>query len=492
MNKRSPLATRPPALVALSVLTACTAFGPPRTPPSVPSPAHYSIAPTNPQLTADQGPRQQLLLGAAPIPEWWRAFGSPQLDALVSEALDRNQSLAAAQANLRAAHEQVREQVGNNLYPHLDAGVASSRQRALSIPGLPQQTFLYDVFAAEVQGSWTLDLFGASMLADRALLGQVRAQAYDFEVERRAVAFNVVLAAINAASLRAQIDAVAAYADAQEHRARQLRERYQLGSATRLDMLSAEDEAAGAQRVLPPLRRQLLAVQHAEAVLLGRTPDAAPAPLSLDELHLPDRLPVAVPSELLHQRPDILAAEAAVRAGADAAGAATAALYPSLTLSAAYGRGGFDWSTVTSPAGAIWSAGASLTQPLFHGGALRARQRQYQAAYEAAVAQYRQTVLTAFQSVADTLVSLDEDTKELEQAQRSAQALKEVQQETEERYARGATPLYAVLGARSQYQNAYVTYVAARATRLTDSAGLLDAMGNPTSASSLSGTDSTD
>jgi NodT family efflux transporter outer membrane factor (OMF) lipoprotein len=491
MNKRFPLATRAPALVALSVLTACTAFGPPRTPPSVPSPAHYSIARTNPQLTADQGPRQQLLLGAAPIPEWWRAFGSPQLDALVSEALDRNQSLAAAQANLRAAHEQVREQVGNNLYPHLDAGVASSRQRALSIPGLPQQTFLYDVFAAEVQGSWTLDLFGASMLADRALLGQVRAQAYDFEVERRAVAFNVVLAAINAASLRAQIDAVAAYADAQEHRARQLRERYQLGSATRLDMLSAEDEAAGAQRVLPPLRRQLLAVQHAEAVLLGRTPDAAPAPLSLDELHLPDRLPVAVPSELLHQRPDILAAEAAVRAGADAAGAASAALYPSLTLSAAYGRGGFDWSTVTSPAGAIWSAGASLTQPLFHGGALRARQRQYQAAYEAAVAQYRQTVLTAFQSVADTLVSLDEDTKELEQAQRSAQALKEVQQETEERYARGATPLYAVLGARSQYQNAYVTYVAARATRLTDSAGLLDAMGNPTSASSLSGTDST-
>lgn len=492
MNKRFPLATRAPALVALSVLTACTAFGPPRTPPSMASPAHYSIAPTNPQLTADHGPRQQLLLGAAPIPEWWRAFASPELDALVSEALDRNQSLAVARANLRAAHEQLREQVGNNLYPHLDAGVASSRQRALSVPGLPQETFLYDVFAAEVQGSWTLDFFGASMLADRALLGQVRAQAYEFEVERRAVAFNVVLAAINAASLRAQIDAVAAYAAAQEDRARQLRERYELGSATRLDMLSAEDEAAEAQRVLPPLRRQLLAVQHAEAVLLGRTPDAAPAPLSLDELHLPDRLPVAVPSELLHQRPDILAAEAAVRAGADAAGAASAALYPSLTLSAAYGRGGFDWSTFTSPAGAIWSAGASLTQPLFHGGALRARQRQYQAAYEAAVAQYRQTVLVAFQSVADTLVSLDEDTKEFEQAQRSAQALKEVQQETEERYARGATPLYAVLGARSQYQTAYVTYVAARATRLTDSAGLLDAMGNPTSASSLSGTDSTD
>lgn len=465
--------------VTASMLSACVAFGPPRTPPSMALPSHYSIAPPSEQVPSDHGPTQQLTLGAAPVPEWWRAFGSAHLEALVSEALDKNQSFAAAQANLRAAHEQLREQVGDSLYPHLDAGLAQSRQRALSIPGLPQQTFLYDVFAAEVQGSWTLDLFGASMLADRALLGQVQAQAYELEVERRAVAFNVVLGAINAASLRAQIDALAAYADAEEHRARQLRERYELGSAARLDMLSAEDEAAEAQRLLPPLRRQLLALQHAEAVLLGRTPDTAPAPLSLEELRLPDRLPVAVPSELLHQRPDILAAEAAVRAGADAAGAASAALYPSLTLSAAYGRGGFDWSTFSSPAGAIWSAGASLTQPLFHGGALRARQRQYQAAYEAAVAQYRQTVLAAFQSVADTLVSLDEDAKELEQTQRSAEALKEVQQEIEGRYAQGAAPLYAVLGARSQYQNAYVTHVAARAARLADSAALLDAMGNP-------------
>jgi len=486
MKKRYLLATRAVALVAAAVLSACTAFGPSRSPPSVASPERYSSAPSNPPLKADHGLPQQLMMGAAPIPEWWRAFTSAELDALVSEALDRNQSLAAARANLRAAHEQVREQVGNNLYPHLDVGLAPSRQRALIIPGLPQQTYIYNVFAAEVQGGWTLDLFGASMLADRALLGQVQAQAYELEVERRAVAFNLVLAAINAASLRAQIDAVAAYADAEEHRAGQVRERYQLGSAARLDMLAAEEEAAEAQRVLPPLRRQLLAVEHAEAVLLGRTPDAAPAPLSLDDLHLPERLPVAVPSELLHQRPDILGAEAAVRAGADAAGAASAALYPSLTLSAAFGRGGFDWSTFSSPAGAIWSAGASLTQPLFHGGALRARQRQYQAAYEAAVAQYRQTVLAAFQSVADTLVSLEEDANELEQTQRAAEALSEVQRETEERYARGAAPLYAVLGARSQYQNAYVTYVAARATRLTDSAALLDAMGNPTSASPLS------
>lgn len=479
MSKKHRLPTRVFSVAAASMLSACAAFGPPRTPPRVASSAHYSIAPSTPQLPADHGPPQQLELGAAPVPEWWHAFASPSVDALVAEALDKNQSLAAAKANLRAAHEQVREQVGNNLYPRVDAGFAPSRQRALGIPGYAPQTFLYNVFAAEVQGSWTLDFLGASTLADRSLLGQVRAQAYELEAARRTVAFNVVLAAINAASLQAQIDALGKYAETAEHRARQLHERFELGSASRLEMLTAEDEAAEAQRVLPPLHRQLLAVQHAAAVLLGRTPDAAPPPLSLEELHLPERLPVSVPSELLHQRPDILAAEASVRASADAAGAATAAKYPSLTLSATFGRGGFDWSTFASPAGAIWSAGASLTQPIFHGGALRARERRYQAAYDGAVAQYRQTVLSAFQSVADTLVSLEDDARELEQTLRSAEALKGVQEELEGRYTSGSAPLYAVLGARSQYQNAYVAYVAARAARLTDSAALLDAMGDP-------------
>ena len=474
------------ALVGASMLTACAAFGPSRTPPNVSSPAHYSIAPATPQVPTDHGPPQKLAMGAAPVPEWWHSFGSPRLDALVSEALDRNQSLAAAKANLRAAHEQVRGQVGENLYPHVDAGFSPTRQRGLTIPGAHPETAVYNVFAAEVQGGWTLDFFGASTMADRALLGQVRAQAFELEAARRAVAFNVVLAAVNAASLQAQLAAESSYANAAEHRAALLKGRFDLGSAARYDMLAAEDEAAEAQRVLPRLHRQLLAVQHAEAVLLGRTPDAAPAPLSLEELHLPDSLPVAVPSELLQQRPDILAAEASVRASADAAGAATAALFPSLTLSAAYGRGGFDWSTFASPAGAIWAVGASLTQPLFHGGALHARQRQYQAAYEAAVAQYRQTVLAAFQSVADTLVALDDDAKELEQTERSAEALRQMQAEEEGRHASGSAPLYDVLAAQSQYQNAYVDYISARAARLTDSAALLDAMGNPPSLYPLS------
>jgi NodT family efflux transporter outer membrane factor (OMF) lipoprotein len=242
---------------------------------------------------------------------------------------------------------------------------------------------------------------------------------------------------------------------------------------------SAEQDAANAAATLPALRAQALAVRHAQAVLLGRTPDQAPAPLPLDTLHVPESVPVSVASDLLHQRPDILAAEAAVRATADEAGAATASMFPSLTLSAAYGRGGFDWSTFTSPAGAIWSVGAKLTQPIFHGGALVARKHQYEATYEAAVSQYKQTVLAAFQNVADTLVSLEEDANALVQTRRAATAAQAMQQDTQARYKLGSSPLYATLTARQQYQNASVQYVRARAARLADTAALFDSMGNP-------------
>jgi NodT family efflux transporter outer membrane factor (OMF) lipoprotein len=212
---------------------------------------------------------------------------------------------------------------------------------------------------------------------------------------------------------------------------------------------------------------------------LGRTPDQAPEPLPLDALHLPETVPVSVASDLLHQRPDILAAEAALRGAADAAGAATASMFPSLTLSAAYGRGGFDWSTFTSPMGAIWSVGASLTQPLFHGGALVARKRQYQASYDAAVAQYRQTVIAAFQNVADTLVSLEQDADAVTQTRRAAAAAQAMHESTQARYKLGSSPIYATLTARQQYENASVQYIRARAARMADTAALFESMGEP-------------
>lgn len=471
------------AMSALALaLAGCAHFGPPREPPHILEPPHYAVVAAGAQLPLPADSAQTLDRGARPLPQWWHAYGSEDLDGLVAEGLRNSPSLAAAQKTLQAAREGLRSQIGNSLWPSVDVGFDPSRQRALTFPGLGQQTYLYNVFAAEVQTSYTFDFFGASVLADRALAQQIRQQAWQLEATQRALATNIVVATINSASLQAQLSAQQELVALGEQRAQQTAARYQAGSASQDEMLTAEQDAATAAATLPPLRARALAMRHAQAVLLGRTPDQAPEPLPLDSLHLPESVPVSVPSDLLHQRPDILASEAAVRAAADEAGAATAAMFPQMTLSAGYGRGGFDWSTFSSPAGLVWSVGAKLTQPLFHGGALVARRRQYQASYEAATAQYRQTVLSAFQNVADTLVSLQEDAQAVAQTQRAANAAERLRQDTQARYRLGASPYFATLTARQQYQDATVQYIRARAARLTDTAALFDSMGDPQSA----------
>ncbi|MEP6885580.1 MAG: efflux transporter outer membrane subunit [Gammaproteobacteria bacterium] len=475
------------AVLCFSV-AACGAFGPAREPPKMPPTASYSIGATAERLPAADGITQRVELSGQLVPQWWRAYRSPELNALVEEGLEHSPTLAAAQHTLKAAREALRSQIGNSMVPGVDVGFDPSRQRALGVPILPhEESFLYNVFAAEVKTSYTFDFFGAAVLANRALALQVKQQAFELEARRRALAANIVVVTINAAALKLEVAATEQLVVLGEQRAQQTAARHALGSVSQDDALGAEEDAANAAATLPGLRAKLLALRHAEAVLLGRTPDQAPEPLALDALQLPDTVPVSVASDLLHQRPDILAAEANVRATADEAGAAAASMFPSLTLSAAYGRGGFDWSTFSSPAGAIWSVGASLTQPLFHGGALVARKHQYEAAHDAAVAQYQQTVLAAFQNVADTLVSLEEDANTLNQTRRAVTATESLQSNTESRYRLGATSFYATLTAAQQYQNARVQYLRARAARLADTAALFDSMGNPPPAQPLLG-----
>jgi len=466
-------------------LFGCTAFGPPRDPPTMPSPPHYAAATQGAQLPSAAGVAQQLAVGARPVPAWWTGFQSTALDALVEEGLQRSPSLAAARGALRAAREQLRSEVGANLLPSIKLEASPTRERTLGLPFLPQPTFLENVFIADVTASYTFDFFGTAFLADRALARQVQQQAYELESTRSALAANIVQATINAASLQQQLDAQQRLVAVSGRRAVQMQARWRLGSASHDDALAAQQQAAADAAGLPPLRTQLLVVRHAQAVLLGRTPDRAPEPLPLEALQLPTSVPVAVPSELLHQRPDIRAAEAAVRVSADEVGAATASMFPTLKLTAAYGRGGFDWSTFASPAGTIWNVGANLTAPLFNGGALLARKHQYEALHDVAVAQYRQTVLAAFQNVADTLVALEQDAESVAQAERVAQALEQAQRDSEARVALGGTPRYASLIAEGQYQIARIQSIRARAARLADTAALFVSMGDPPAAGTL-------
>jgi len=457
-------------------LAACVGARPPAS-NLTDSPAQYSAGGAmHSESTADDS-TQRLKLGASPVPDWWRLYQCDALDALVEEGLAHSPSLAAAQATLKATHEQLRSQIGQNLFPNIDVGFAPSRQRALGLPVLSQPTFLYNVFALEAQASYKFDFFGASINADRALAHQVEQQSFQFDATRRALATNIVIATINAAVLQETVAANEALVALAEEYAQQLAAREKLGSVSHDEALAAELSAANLAATLPALRAQLLAVRHAQAVLLGRTPDQAPSPLSLEALHVPEDVPVSVPSDLLHQRPDILAAEAGMRAAANEAGAAAALLYPSFALSAAYGRGGFDWSTFTSPAGAIWSVGATVTQPLFHGGALRAQKRQYAQLYEASQSAYRQTVLAAFENVADTLASLEADADALDQSGRAAEAALQTQRDTQARYHLGALPWVAALSASQQYESALASLARARGARLADTASLFQSMG---------------
>lgn len=475
---------RRPRVVKLSVLaTACTlaacSFGPGGEPPAMPQPAHYGAQAQPSQTVSAQGVAQQFVVGAKPVPEWWKLYQSDALNTLVNEGLRNSPTLAATDKSLAAAREQLRAQIGSSLLPTIDAGGQATRNRALTIPDLGPSTLLYNVFVGQLQVHYTFDLFGAARLADAALAARVNVQVYQFDAARRALAANIVTAAITSAALHAQIDTTERLVTLANEQARDTQRRYALGAVSHSDQLNAEQSAASLSASLPGLRQQWLTTRHALAVLLGRTPDAAPDDLKLAQLHLPEQVPVVVPSALLRSRPDIEAADAALKAAAADVGVATAQMFPTLSLSAAMGQGGFSWPVALSGAGAIWSLGASLSQPLFHGGALFAQRRAALDTYDATVSQYRQTVLAAFQNVADTLGSLEHDAQALDAANLAAHSAQGIFVDTSGRYKLGALPVSSVRSSEQQWRNAQLDEIRYTSARLTDTAALFQAMGNP-------------
>ena len=466
------------ASIAALALSGC-AFAPPAKPPAPPSPQHYAVAPTPSQSATAGGVAQRFSLGERAVPDWWRQYQCDTLDRWVDEGLRNNPSLTATRHTLEAAHQLLRAQVGQSMLPSLDGGAQASRQRALGFPDLGPPTNLYDVYAGQLQLSYNFDLFGATRHGIEQTAAQVDQQSYELDAARRALAANIVTAAINAAALAEQLDAserlsVLAHqqADISEHA-------YRLGAASHDDLLTAQQQAANFDASLPALRAQSLRARHALAVLMGRTPNQAPSNLTLAQLHLPEDVPVSVPSELLQQRPDVLAAEAAVHAASAQVGVATANLFPHLSLSATLGSAAFNRAMLFTGAGSIWSAGASLTQPIFHGGALIAQRKAAIAQYDAAIAQYQQTVLNAFQNVADTLTALDQDALALQAAQSAATLAAQSFNDTGARYRLGAAAYPTTLLSEQQWQNARLTEIRARAARLADTAALFQAMGVP-------------
>ncbi|MEM5330070.1 efflux transporter outer membrane subunit [Paraburkholderia sp. JHI2823] len=459
-------------------LAAC-AMGPTGEPPAMPQPQRYGVEAQPAQTVVAGGISQQFVTGAEPVPQWWTLYGSPTLDSLVNEGLANSPNLAAADHNLQAAREQLRGQIGGSLLPTVDAIGIAQRQQQPAIPQFGIDQLQYAIFAGLIDVRYTFDVFGATRLNNAALASRVNVQAFQFEAARRALAANIVASALGAATLHEQVDTTVQLIALANAQADDMQKRYALGSASRADVLNAQQSAASLAANLPGLRQQWIAQRHALAVLIGRSPDQAPPDLDLASLSLPAQVPVVVPSELLRSRPDIEAAEAALKAAAADVGAATAQMYPSITLSAALGQGGFSWPVVTSGAGALWAIGASLSQPIFHGGALVAQRRAALQSYEAANDTYKQTVLTAFQDVADRLAALDHDAQALEAASTSARTAQALYDDTNARYQFGAVPWYAVRQSEQQWRNARLDEIRYRGARLSDTAALFQAMGNP-------------
>jgi NodT family efflux transporter outer membrane factor (OMF) lipoprotein len=472
-----PLSLTVTAIAALT-LSACS-LGPTGEPPAMPSPAHYGQTALPGQTAEAGGVAQRFDVGAQPVPDWWRLYRCPQLDALVEEGLKNSPTLAATEKTLSGAREQLRAQIGSSLLPTVDAGGQATRNRALGIPEAGPQTVLYNVFVGQLEAHYTFDLFGAVRYANAALHARVDVQAFELDAARRTLAANIVTTAIDAAALSDEADATERLVTLARQTAQEDARRYALGAVPHSQALASQQSASDLEASLPPLLAQRQAARHALAVLVGRTPDAVPDIPSLASLTLPEHVPVVVPSTLLRTRPDIAAADAALRAAAAEVGVATAQLFPSLSLTASMGQAGFSWPTALSGAGAIWSLGGSLAQPLFHGGALLAQRRAAIDFYQAATDQYKAAVLSAFQNVADTLAALEFDAQAARASDASASAARQVFDETAARGRLGAVADLAVRASEQQYRNEQLNAIRAAGRRLGDTALLFQAMGTP-------------
>ncbi|MEX3950045.1 efflux transporter outer membrane subunit [Paraburkholderia sp. EG287B] len=472
------------AFLLVLMLAGCT-VGPDFHPPAAPDATGWTREPVPSSTASATGPGggAQTFTAAEYAPnDWWTQFGSAQLNELVDQALRASPTLDSARAKLVEARENYNAQAGATNYPAVDLKLSGTRQKvdlaAFGITQVPNPP-PFTLYNASVSVSYVFDLFGANRRALESTLAQVDYQAYEMEAARLSVAANVVSTAIRRASLQRQIDLTTQLAQTQARQLAIMQSRYAAGGVAQIDLRSQRTLLAQTRASLPPLETQRAAAEHQLATLLGVAPAQFAAPLdalSLDTLHLPDTVSLTVPSTLARERPDIRAAEALLHQAGANVGVATANLYPQISLSASIGSERTRIEDVISGLN-IWNVGLGLTQPLFHGGELRAKKRASEAAYEAAFADYRQTVLQALQQVADSLQALQNDATELQardDAAREAQANAAIAQT---RYNAGGVSEFSLIDAQRQALQTTLDRSRAHADRLTDTAALYQALG---------------
>lgn len=478
-----------PIIASALLLAGCT-LGPDFHAPAAPDTVTWTHegTPTATATAQGAGGDAQVFVTAPNVPNaWWTQFGNPALDQLVDAALSASPTLDSARAKLIEARENYNAQAGATLFPSVDAKLSGTREKfdlaSLGITSVPNPA-PFTLYNASISVSYVFDLFGANRRALEATLAQVDYQAYELAAARLTVAGNVVSAAVRRASLRRQIDITQQLVDAQSRQLSIMEARLAAGGVADIDVRSQRTLLAQTRATLPPLETQLAQTDHQLAILLGVPPsstqfDAQRDSLTLDALHLPGTVALTLPSSLARERPDIRAAEALLHQASANVGVATANLFPQITLSAGIGSERTRIEDVVDGLN-IWNFGLGLTQPIFHGGELRAKKRASEAAWEAAFADYRQTVLQALQQVADALRALENDAQALQSrdvAAREAQASATV---TLARYDVGGVSEFSLIDAQRQALQTALDRTRAQADRLADTAALYQALGGAT------------
>jgi NodT family efflux transporter outer membrane factor (OMF) lipoprotein len=464
------------------LLIAGCAVGPNFRRPTAPDVSDYTAHPVSTTVTTTNvqgGEAQRFAKGSDIAGDWWTLFHSRPLNELIDHSLTNSPDLKAAQAALSVARENVLAQRGA-YYPSVTASFSASRQRQSGqiAPTPNSNTFLYDLFTPQVSVSYVPDVFGLNRRTVESLRAQEQQVRFQMIATYTTLTANVVVTAIQQGSLQMQIDATRQLIDINSNMLQILQYQFAKGYASRLDVAAQESQLAQVTATLPPLLKQSAQLSDLLAVLAGRFPNQAAAEqFELSSLQLPQELPVSLPSELVAQRPDVLQAEANLHAASAKIGIAIANRLPNIALTADAGSTAVAIDQLFTPGTGFWGVGAAATAPLFQGGTLLHQERAAKAAYVQASEQYRSTVLTAFQNVADTLTALEQDAEALKTAATAADAAEVTLDLARRQWQDGYAGYLALLNAEQAYQQTRISLVQARANRYADTAALFQALG---------------
>jgi NodT family efflux transporter outer membrane factor (OMF) lipoprotein len=466
------------AALAGLCLTAGCAVGPNFNRPDAAPVAKYTHSSDPTATVAVDGTAQRFHMGESVTADWWRLFQSAQLDGIVTDAIAHNPGLDAAQASLRASQDNLRSGYGI-FFPAVDADVGATRERYTPANiGEKLPVTVFNLFTLSTTVSYALDIFGGQRRLVEGLRAEVDVAHADERAVYLALEANIVNTVIAKAAYRAEVNATLQLIELQKEQVALGEVQAQAGTVPYSTVLSLRSQLASYEATIPQLEQKFTQSAHLLAALTGHVPAEWSAPeVNLSDLTLPSDLPVSLPSALVRQRPDILEAEAVAHAASANIGVATAALLPNFTVT-----GGLEAATNSTqqlfPAnGRAWSVGAGATAPLFEGGTLWYKRKAAMDSYNQTMALYRQTVLSAFEQVADSLRALDHDAQTLlaqgEALAAADQALRLIQAN----YRAGLATYLDVLNADAQYHQATIAEIQAIAVRYQDTVALIAALG---------------